>query len=234
MPPIKIYETLQQSNPDMTREAGGERQNRDEFDFFKKEDDQSKKDGQSALGAGSLDKQGSPQKSLAIKGPPKIIAEKLEIANYQGVKVTDINVRPIQQSVAQLRAQKEMSSMHSNRNLDGSASHHNGSALNQQLSMSQGLHGQLSQGGGTDNASRVFSADNLDHHLGAPPQIKTIVTYLNDKITNFLMASKDPYLQKLKIEGDLVTSFFDSVGELNDATICQFFDEIKKDIEFIM
>jgi hypothetical protein len=50
------------------------------------------------------------------------------------VKVTDINVRPIHQSVAQIRAQKEMSSMHSQRNLDGSVSHHNGSALNQQLS----------------------------------------------------------------------------------------------------
>jgi len=37
---------------------------------------------------------------LAIKGPPKIIAEKLEIENYQGVTVTDINVRPIMQSVA--------------------------------------------------------------------------------------------------------------------------------------
>jgi len=79
----------------MNKDHAGDRQNKDEFDFFKKEDDQSKKDGQSALGGGSLDKQGSPQKSLAIKGPPKIIAEKLEIANYQGVKVTDINVRPI-------------------------------------------------------------------------------------------------------------------------------------------
>ena len=37
----------------------------------------------------------SPHKSLAIKGPPKIINEKLEIDNYQGVKVTDINVRPL-------------------------------------------------------------------------------------------------------------------------------------------
>lgn len=28
--------------------------------------------------------------------------------------------------------------------------------------MSQGLHGQMSQGGNTDNASRVYSADQLD------------------------------------------------------------------------
>jgi hypothetical protein len=50
-----------------------------------------------------------------------------------------------------------MSSIHSQRNLDGSLSHHNGSALNQQLS-----HAQMSQGGNTDNASRVYSADQLD------------------------------------------------------------------------
>ena len=37
----------------------------------------------------------SPHKSLAIKGPPKIINETLEIDNYKGVKVTDINVRPV-------------------------------------------------------------------------------------------------------------------------------------------
>ena len=65
------------------------------FDFLGDGDEKSKKDGASILG-GSVDgKGGSPQKSLAIKGPPKIISEKLEIASYQGVKVTDINVRPI-------------------------------------------------------------------------------------------------------------------------------------------
>ncbi len=42
----------------------------------------------------------SPHQSLAIKGPPKVINEKLEIDNYQGVKVMDINVRPLNQSVA--------------------------------------------------------------------------------------------------------------------------------------
>ena len=161
MPPIKIYETLQQSQNTGDYAQGAPAGRDDLGDFVKKDDEQmSKKDGQSLIG-GSVDgtnKGGSPQNSLAIKGPPKIIAEKLEIANYQGVKVTDINVRPIMQSVAQIRAQKEMSSMHSQRNLDGSVSQHGGSALNQQLSMSQGLHGQLSQGG-TDNASRVYSAD---------------------------------------------------------------------------
>ena len=105
MPPIKIYETLQQSNGEANALGGADKANRgDEFDFFKKDDELSKKEGQSAAGAGSVEGKNSPQKSLAIKGPPKIIAEKLEIASYQGVKVTDINVRPIHQSVAQIRA----------------------------------------------------------------------------------------------------------------------------------
>jgi hypothetical protein len=30
------------------------------------------------------------------------------------------------------------------------------------------------------------------------------------------MSGKDPELQKIKIQGDLVTSFFDSVDKLND------------------
>ena len=137
MPPIKIYETLQQANPNdagQLNNASPDR-NHDELDlglFGKERDDLSKKDGQSILG-GSVEGKGSPQKSLAIKGPPKIIAERLEIASYQGVKVTDINVRPIQQSVAQIRAQREMSSINSHRNLEGSVSHHDGrSNLNQQ------------------------------------------------------------------------------------------------------
>ena len=66
-----------------------------DLDFFKNEDKMSgKEDNMSAIG--SVDGKASPQKSLAIKGPPKIISEKLEIENYKGVKVTDINVRPIQ------------------------------------------------------------------------------------------------------------------------------------------
>jgi len=56
--------------------------------------------------------QASPQKSLAIQGPPKIISEKLEIDNYQGVKVTDISVRPLNQNIAQIRAQKETNESH--------------------------------------------------------------------------------------------------------------------------
>lgn len=82
MPPIKIYETLQQSNQEVGAMDKGGANRGDEFDFFKKDDEQ-KIDVQSALnGGGSVDNRASPQKSLAIKGPPKIISEKLEIASY--------------------------------------------------------------------------------------------------------------------------------------------------------
>ena len=33
------------------------------------------------------------------------------------------------------------------------------------------------------------------------------------------MSGKDPELTQLKIEGDLVTSFFDSVDKMNDTTL---------------
>lgn len=99
---------------------------RDELDFLKKNED----GGIGGMGQNDSKKEGSimnqsstksPHKSLAIKGPPKVINEKLEIDNYQGVKVMDINVRPMNQSVAQIRAQKELSSMHSQQKLGSSS-----------------------------------------------------------------------------------------------------------------
>jgi hypothetical protein len=60
------------------------------------------------------------------------------------------------------------------------------------------------------------------------------MSYLNDKITTFLMSDKDNELQKIKIEGDLVTSFFDSVDKISDQTLYTFIEDMKKDIELIM
>lgn len=64
MPPIKIYETLQQSNATdaykMNQDGTAEKLNRDELDFFRKDEDISKKEGQSVGGAGSVTEKGSP------------------------------------------------------------------------------------------------------------------------------------------------------------------------------
>ena len=48
------------------------------------------------------------------------------------------------------------------------------------------------------------------------------------------MSGKDADLQKIKIEGDLVTSFFDSVDIVSDQTLYTFIEELKKDIDLIL
>ena len=82
-------------------------------------------------------------------------------------------MRPINQRVAHIRAQKEMGSIHSHRSLN---------SLNHQHSGSQGLHGMSQHG--TDNGSRVYSADHggEDHPRVAA---KTIIDYLEDKIRSY-------------------------------------------------
>lgn len=124
MPPVKLYENRQ----DGTVSAGKQIKDNKELLALANEDaeidEETKKQDAGISGPShALNQSKSPHKSLAIKGPPKIINETLEIDNYRGVKVTDINVRPIVQSVAQLRAQKEMSSIHSAHKLDTSSIH---------------------------------------------------------------------------------------------------------------
>jgi hypothetical protein len=48
------------------------------------------------------------------------------------------------------------------------------------------------------------------------------------------MSSKEPSLANLKIEGDLVTSFFDSVDQVGDQALYGFIESMKKDIDVIM
>lgn len=229
MPPMKIYEALQQANPGDTQNnyTGGKPGG--DLDFFKQDKEEEKKDDISAFG-GQSEGKGSPQKSLAIRGPPKIIDEKLEIENYRGVKVLDINVRPINQSVAVLRAQKEMSSLGSHRMIDKAQHSRGHSGLHQ--SNSQQL--QAMSHAGTDNGSRIVSAEQLEQAVN-PQQAKSIISFLNDKITTFLMSSEGAELKKqIMIDGDLVTSFFDGITSENDGTLLHFLEEIKKEFEVVL
>lgn len=99
-------------------------------------------------------------------------------------------------------------------------------------SNSQGLHGMSHAG--TDQGSRILSADHIDQQVN-PSQPKTILSYLHDKITTFLMSEHAAELkQQIKIEGDLVTSFFDSIDSENDSIVYHFLEDMKKDIELIM
>ena len=87
MPPIKLYE-LQQPPAEGAKSQASKREAPKP-----KQEDEAKKEDTSAVLNQSTSK--SPHKTLAIKGPPKVINEKLDIDGYQGVKVTDINVRPL-------------------------------------------------------------------------------------------------------------------------------------------
>mmetsp|Transcript_40493 Transcript_40493/g.38987 ORF Transcript_40493/g.38987 Transcript_40493/m.38987 type:complete len:131 (+) Transcript_40493:339-731(+) len=119
MPPIKIYETQQTTESYLLKEKEMVRLPRDEMDFLKKGEDlnESKKEA-SVLNQSSTK---SPHKSLAIKGPPKPINEELKLADYQKVKLKDITIKPLNQSVAQIRYQKELSSMQSQQKLGSSS-----------------------------------------------------------------------------------------------------------------
>lgn len=141
--------------------------------------------GMSAMNQG-LSNNKSPHKSLAIKGPPKIINETLEIDNYKGVKVTDINVKPVMQSVAQLRHQKEMSSIHSAHKLDTSSIHqealsHAGSK-GHMGSMSQHLGNQSPSAGEVGYAIQGGDGGFSTMGTNQKPKMRSITDVLNEKI----------------------------------------------------
>lgn len=102
MPPVKIYENTTEASANSIKDHK-------DLMALANEDAELEEETKKAVnnpmdGSHGLSASKSPHKSLAIKGPPKIINETLEIDNYKGVKVTDINVRPVIQSVAQIRA----------------------------------------------------------------------------------------------------------------------------------
>lgn len=99
MPPVKVYENTSDAP------ANSIKDNKDLLALANEDaelEEETKRASANPLDGGSqgLSASKSPHKSLAIKGPPKIINETLEIDSYKGVKVTDINVRPVVQSVA--------------------------------------------------------------------------------------------------------------------------------------
>ena len=91
LPPVKLYENQGDGNNKTAREN-----NKDLLSFaqedaeIEKESLQNAQNQQSQLGGSK-----TPHKSIAIKGPPRVINETLEIDNYQGVKVTEISVKPV-------------------------------------------------------------------------------------------------------------------------------------------
>ena len=77
----------------------------------------------------------------------------------------DINVRPLNQSIAQIRAQKEMSSIQSQQKLGTSSVGEIGSSglpANPGASQTGSQYAAAMTGGGGDGASRILSAETLN------------------------------------------------------------------------
>jgi hypothetical protein len=246
LPPVKLYEGASGMEGAVRDATGATRKDLLSMGEEAEDDAQTenKRENQSLMGGmGGLsqNQSRSPQKSLAIKGPPKIINESLEIENYQGVKVTDINVRPVTTSIAQIRAQKELSSYHSNQKLDTN------SVDNGALSAHDQTHAVQSQMSGSRNDRRspstrdVYSGFGGEHHavhqqsndqLGRRRQ-KTITDVLHDKITQFVTKNAEygAEFNKLKIENDMVNTFFDEINKMSDGFTFNFIEELKHDVE---
>lgn len=104
MPPVKLYENLSAADANQVRDNKELLALATEDAELEKENNKESAaaDGEKSAVGGQpgMTNSKSPVKSLAIKGPPKVINESLEIDNYRGVKVTGIDVKPLVQSVA--------------------------------------------------------------------------------------------------------------------------------------
>ena len=76
-----------------------------------------------------------------------------------------------------------------------------------------------------EGASRILSAETLDHRV----QKKAIIDLLQEIITN-RSAKGTNELSNLKFDNDLVTTFFDKISLLSDDFTFSFIEELKKDV----
>lgn len=68
------------------------------------------------------------------------------------------------------------------------------------------------------------------------PRTKTITDVLHDKITNFVTKNTEYGVEfnKLKIENDMVNTFFDEINKMSDQFTFNFIEELKIDIESLL
>jgi hypothetical protein len=97
-----------------------------------------------------------------------------------------------------------------------------GAAMSQSNSQYQG--GMT--GGAADGASRILSAETLNDRQ----QRKTIADILQDIITNKSGKDTNNEMSQLRIENDMVTTFFDNITKLSDHFTFSFVEELKKDV----
>lgn len=176
----------------------------------------------------------SPQKSLAItKGPQRAIPQSLELDSYKAVEVKEIQIKQINQSVVQIRAHKELSSMNSIRKLGTSSAHDQNSQANisQNQSQGQNIAQQISQPMDVGSATRVVSADTMNDEQRK--QRKSITEVIHDLITTRSLKDDKNEISLMKIENDMVTTFFDIIDQFSDQFVTSFIEELKKDIDNI-
>jgi hypothetical protein len=80
--------------------------------------------------------------------------------------------------------------------------------------------------GNPDGGSRILSAENLSDKQ----QKKTITDVLQDIITNRSGKDTNNEMSQLRIENDMVTTFFDNITKLSDHFTFSFVEELKKDV----
>ncbi len=81
-------------------------------------------------------------------------------------------------------------------------------------------------GTGHGEGSRILSADTI----GDKQQKKTITDVLQDIITNKSGKDSNNEMSQLRIENDMVTTFFDNITKLSDHFTFSFVEELKKDV----
>ena len=222
MPPIKVYDTENQEQQSLLlKEREMVKLPQNDLDMVDQEQEESKQE-QSVLKESTSR---SPQKSLAItKGPQRTIPQTLELESYKAIEVKEIQIKQINQSVAQIRAHKEFSSLHSQ------GQNAQKSEIHSQMNVSQNKSQHRLPGAG-DGASRIFSSETMREEK----QIKKSITdILNDLIIVINQQDQNNEISQIRVEGDMVTSFCDNINKFSDEFTQSFIEDVQNDLENII
>ena len=222
MPPIKVYDTDNQEQQSLLlKEREMVKLPQNDVDFLEQEHDDSKQE-QSMMKESTSR---SPQKSLAItKGPQRTIPQTLELDSYKAVEVKDIQIKAINQSVAQIRAHKELSSLHSQHQKMQSSEVHS------QMNMSHnGSQNMLGMGG--DGASRILSADTMKEERQVK---KSITDVLHESILSRIENDENNEFSMIRVENDMVTAFFDNIHKFSDEFTQSFIEEMQNELDTLV
>jgi hypothetical protein len=157
------------------------------------------------------------------------------------VKVTEISVRPVTQSIAQLRAAKEQSSIHSQHRLDSNSI--GGDGLSQQNSrhIIVNSHSQHIGTRSQRSAHSPTAADGYNENMSQNLKgARTVTDLLQERITQFISkpnGDNKTYQQEianLNIENDMVNTFFDEIHKMSDHFTYNFVEFLKQDLDSII